>query len=175
MSFITNSILSLGVKYGLGLKGVTKKDIKIIRTYFPITKFYRKKGITEEQAFEIYYKAEADDLSRLVQIIEFKDNKATIMKELKGITRRDLNNIIGSLQKIIEAKRENKSKSYMKNLILDIIAEYKESNPEWFNTSPSTERTQLARPTGPIAPSGGPRRRRRGPRRRFRTEEKLKF
>ena len=165
MSFITNSILSLGVKYGLGLKGVTKKDIKIIRKYFPIRKFYRKKGITEEQVFEVYYKAKAEHLSRLVQIIEFQDNKDRIVEELKGITMRDLNNIIGSLQKIIKAKRKNKSKSDMKNLIRDIIAEYEESNPEWFDESPSTRRRPIARP----------RRRRRGPRRRFRTEEKLKF
>ena len=90
------------------------------------------------------------------------------------VTRRDLNNIIGSLKKIIKAKRKNKSKSDMRNLIRDIIAEYEESNPEWFDESPSTRR----RPTGPIEPiepSGGPRRRRRGPRRRFKREEKLKF
>jgi len=174
MSFITNSILSLGVKYGLGLKGVTKEDIKIIRKYL---KILRQKRITEKQVFEEYYKAKADELSRLVGIIYVKGNKDKIVTHLNEmdipVTSRDLNNILGSLKKIIKAKRENKRKSYMKKLILGIIAEYKESNPEWFDESPSTERT--ARPTGPIEPSGGPRRRRRGPRRRFKREEKLKF
>lgn len=131
---VINWIGSKVAKYGFGFKGVTSNDIKIIRKYFPIRKMYGTE-ITDQQAFALYHKAKADDLSRLAEIIEM--NRKNIMKQFKNsdiqVTSRDLNNILLSLRNIIQAKREQRSKSEMQTLIENMLAVYEKSNPEWFD------------------------------------------
>ena len=131
---VINWVGSKVAKYGFGFKGVTSNDVKIIRKYFPIRKMYGSE-ITDKQAFALYHKAKADDLSRLADIIEM--NRKNIMKQFKNndiqVTSSDLDNILLSLRKIIQAKREHKSKSEMQKLIEIMLAAYEKSNPEWFD------------------------------------------
>lgn len=131
---VINWIGSKVAKYGFGFKGVTSNDVKIIRKYFPIRKMYGTE-ITDKQAFALYHKAKADDLSRLAEIIDM--NRKNIMKQFKNsdiqVTSRDLNNILLSLRNIIQAKREQRSKSEMQTLIENMLAVYEKSNPEWFD------------------------------------------
>lgn len=131
---VINWIGSKVAKYGFGFKGVTSNDIKIIRKYFPIRKMYGTE-ITDQQAFALYHKAKADDLSRLAEIIDM--NRKNIIKQFKNsdiqVTSKDLDNILLSLRNIIKAKREHRSKSEMQALIENMLAVYEKSNPEWFD------------------------------------------
>ena len=133
---VINWVGSKVAKYGFGFKGVTSNDIKIIRKYFPIRKMYGTE-ITDQQAFAIYHKAKAADLSRLVEIIEM--NRKNIMKQFRNnhiqVTSVDLDNILLSLQKIIEAKKKGKSRLEMQALIEEMLATYEKTNPEWFDES----------------------------------------
>ena len=79
---VINWLGSKIAKYGLGFKGVTSEDVKIVRKYFPITQMHKLYKMTEEKAYKLYHEAEADDLVRLVEIIEA--NKDTIMEKFKN-------------------------------------------------------------------------------------------
>ena len=42
------------VKYGYGFKGVTSKDIKMLRKIFPISDMGSMEDMTKEDAYDIY-------------------------------------------------------------------------------------------------------------------------
>lgn len=131
---VINWVGSKIAKYGFGLKGVTSKDVKIVRKYFPITQMHKLSEMTDADAYKLYHKAKADDLVRLVQIIEA--NKDTIMKQFKNnkieLSRGDIDNIIASLKQIIEAKKAKKGKKEMQDIIDKMLETFQKTNPEWF-------------------------------------------
>ena len=132
-------------KYGLGLKGVTSKDVKILRKYFPVSEMYKLKNMSEKDAYKIYHKAKADDLARLVEIIQ--TNKKKIMKHFKNtkieLSSKDLNNIIMALQKIVKGKRAKKSKQDMEALIDGMLETFQKTNPDWFDEDNFVDETIL--------------------------------
>ena len=131
---VINWLGSKIAKYGLGFKGVTSEDVKIVRKYFPITQMHKLYKMTEEKAYKLYHEAEADDLVRLVEIIEA--NKDTIMEKFKNsrveLNKGDVDNIIVSLKQIIEAKKAKKGKGEMQDIIDKMLETYKKTNPDWF-------------------------------------------
>lgn len=133
------------VKYGLGFKGVTAKDVKIIRKYFPVSEMYKLVDMSEKDAYKLYHKAKADDLSRLVEIIQMNKNK--IMDTFKNnnieLSREDVNNIIMALQKIIQGKRAKKSKKEMEKIIDSMLETFQKTNPDWFDENNFKEETIL--------------------------------
>lgn len=132
-------------KYGLGFKGVTSKDVKIIRKYFPISEMQKLTDMTEKDAYKLYHKATPSDLERLIEIM--KMNKKQIVKQFKTgdveLTIADVNNVIKSLENIVKAKQEKKSKKEQEKMIKIMLKTFQRNNPEWFNENNFKEDTVL--------------------------------
>lgn len=131
---VINWVGSKIAKYGFGLKGVTTNDVKIVRKYFPITQMHKLADMSDADAYKLYHKAKADDLARLVEIIEA--NKRPIMKHFKNntikLSESDLDSIVVSLRRIIEAKKAKKSKREMRKIIDSMLETFQKTNPDWF-------------------------------------------
>ncbi len=133
------------VKYGYGFKGVTSKDIKMLRKIFPISDMGSMGDMTKEDAYDIYLSLEVPDLERIIEII--KKNKKAIMKQIKNsnieFSMSDVNRIIGAMEDIVKAKKGGKSRAEMEKIVDRMIKQFSKTNPEWFNEANFREDTIL--------------------------------
>ena len=133
------------VKYGYGFKGVTSKDIKMLRKIFPISDMGSMENMTKEDAYDIYLDTKVSDLERIVKIV--RQNKKAIMKQIKNanieFSRGDIDRIIRAMEDIVKAKKENKSREDLEKIVDRIINQFSKTNPEWFNEANFREDTVL--------------------------------
>lgn len=133
------------VKYGYGFKGVTSKDIKMLRKIFPISDMGNMENMTKEDAYDIYLNTKVSDLERIVKIV--RQNKKAIMKQIKNasieFSMGDINRIIRAMEDIVKAKKENKPREELEKIVDRIINQFSKTNPEWFNEANFREDTVL--------------------------------
>jgi len=133
------------IKYGYGFKGVTSKDIKMLRKIFPISNMGSMENMTKEDAYDIYLDTKVSDLERIVKIV--RQNKKAIMKQIKNanieFSRGDIDRILRAMEDIVKAKKENKSREDLEKIVDRIINQFSKTNPEWFNEANFREDTVL--------------------------------
>lgn len=133
------------IKYGYGFKGVTSKDIKMLRKIFPISDMGSMENMTKEDAYDIYLDTKVSDLERIVKIV--RQNKKAIMKQIKNanieFSRGDIDRILRAMEDIVKAKKENKSREDLEKIVDRIINQFSKTNPEWFNEANFREDTVL--------------------------------
>ena len=123
------------VKYGYGFKGVTSKDIKMLRKIFPLDNMEAFDDMTKEDAYDLYLSIATEDLKRIKEIITV--NKDKIMKQIKNndieFSRSDISRVIDAMGQIIKAKEDGKSRDELEKIVDKLVERFAKTNPKWFN------------------------------------------
>lgn len=122
-------------KYGYGFKGVTSKDIKMLRKLFPLEDMGAFENMSKEDAYDLYLSIDITDLKRIKEIISV--NKNQIMKQIKNnniqFSRSDISRVLDAMGQIIKAKEEGKSRDELEKIVDKLLERFAKTNPKWFN------------------------------------------
>lgn len=122
-------------KYGYGFKGVTSKDIKMLRKLFPLEDMGAFGNMTKEDAYDLYLSIGIPELKRIKEIIAI--NKNQIMKQIKNnsieFSRSDISRVIDAMGQIIKAKEDGKSRDELEKIVNKLVKRFAKTNPKWFN------------------------------------------